>query len=191
MPNGKGRLRNLLQRISLQRRSALSNWSKCKEPTRMWTSVKSAWEIFQKLSSSSNNQPLFMSLEIPWGLIAQTVLCWLSRGLCHARKCQFEDIMWGEKVWSAIAQRTFAWETFGKRRNGERKLILILVPGSHERLASRKCVMCARNMGAHVQGDTRRTKGMWKQDEKLDSWKGAKKLVSSNCTKILEKESSD
>jgi hypothetical protein len=29
--------------------------------------------------------------------------------------------------------------------------VLILVPGSHERLTSRKCVMCARNMGVHVQ----------------------------------------
>jgi hypothetical protein len=38
------------------------------------------------------------------------------------------------------------------------------------------------------------TKGMRKQDEKLDSRaakKGAKKLVISDCTKILEKESSN
>jgi hypothetical protein len=54
--------------------------------------------------------------------------------------------------------------------------------------------MCARNMGAHVQRGTWRTKGMRKQDEKLDSCaakKGAKKLVSSNHAKILDKESSN
>jgi hypothetical protein len=54
--------------------------------------------------------------------------------------------------------------------------------------------MCARNMGVHVQHGTQRTKGIKKQDKKLDSCaavKGAKKLVSSDCTKILEKESSN
>jgi hypothetical protein len=48
-----------------------------------------------KLSRScrrtSNNQPWFTSLEIPWGFLAQAVLCWVSGGLCHARKCQFEE----------------------------------------------------------------------------------------------------
>jgi hypothetical protein len=73
-------------------------------------------------------------------------------------------------------------------------LVQILVPGSHERLALRKRVMCARNMGAHVRHGTQRTKGMRKWDEKLDSRaakKGAKKLVSSDYAKILDKESSD
>jgi hypothetical protein len=73
-------------------------------------------------------------------------------------------------------------------------LVLILVTGSHKRLALRKHVMCARNMGAHVQRGTRRTKGMRKQDEKSDSCaakKGVKKLVSSNFAKILDKECSN
>jgi hypothetical protein len=72
--------------------------------------------------------------------------------------------------------------------------VQIFAPGSHERLASRKRIMCARNMGAHVQCGTRRNKGMTKRDEKLDSRtveKGAKKLVSSNYAKILDKESSN
>ncbi len=72
--------------------------------------------------------------------------------------------------------------------------VQILVPGSHERLASRKCIMCARNMEAQVQRGTQRNKGMRKRDEKLDSRtakKGAKKLVSSNYAKILDKESSN
>jgi hypothetical protein len=72
--------------------------------------------------------------------------------------------------------------------------VQILVPGTHECLALRKQVMCARNMGVHVQRSTQRIKGMRKQDKKLDSCaakKGAKKLVSSNYVKILDKESSD
>ncbi len=84
--------------------------------------------------------------------------------------------------------------TFSERRNGERKPVLVLVPGSHKRLALRKRVMCERNMRAHVQPGTRRTKGIKKCDEKLNpraAKKGAKKLVSSNTAKILEKESSN
>ncbi len=122
---------------------------------------------------TSNNQPLFMSLEI-LGFLSRAVLRWLSGGLCHTRKCHFKNILWEEKVWFAIAQPTFAWETFGERRNGERMPVLIHVPGSHECLASRKRVMCASNMGADVQHGTWRTKGMRKRDETLDS-RAAKK----------------
>ncbi len=76
---------------------------------------------------------------------------------------------WEEKVWFASSQRMFAWETFGERRNGERKPVLTLVPGSHKRLASRKRIMCARNMGAHVRRGIQSTKGIKKRDEKSDS----------------------
>jgi hypothetical protein len=54
--------------------------------------------------------------------------------------------------------------------------------------------MFARIMGVHVRRVTWRTKGIKKWDEKLDSRsakKGAKKLVISNCAKLLEKESSN
>jgi hypothetical protein len=37
-----------------------------------------------------------------------------------------------------------------ERQNGERMPVINLVPGSHEHLTSRKRVMCAKNMGAHV-----------------------------------------
>ncbi len=40
---------------------------------------------------TSNNQPRFMTWEIPWGFLAWAVLLWLSIGLCHARKCQCEE----------------------------------------------------------------------------------------------------
>jgi hypothetical protein len=101
------------------------------------------------------------------------------------------NIVWEEKLWFAIAQWTFAWETFGKRRKGGKKPVLILVQGSHEHLALRKHVMCARNMGAHVQRGTWRTKGIKTWDERSNSCaaeKGAKKLVSSDSAKILEKK---
>ncbi len=104
------------------------------------------------------------------------------------------NFAWEEKVWFASSHRTFAWETFGERRNGERMPVLIHVPGSHECLALRKCIMCARNMGAHIQCGTRRTKGMRKRYEKTNSRaakKGTKKLVNSDCAKILVKESSN
>ena len=51
--------------------------------------------------------------------------------------------------------------------------------------------MCAKKMGAHVQRGTRRTKGIKKRDEKLDSHaakKGTKKLVSSASAKYKKKK---
>ncbi len=118
-------------------------------------------KLSRRCCQTSNNQPLFMSLEIPWGFLARAVLRWLSRGLCHTRKCQFKDFEWREKVWFAFAKWTFAWETFGERRNGERKLVLILVPGSRERLPFRKRMMCPRNMGAHIQCGTSEYQKVW------------------------------
>jgi hypothetical protein len=47
-----------------------------------------------------------------------------------------------------------------ERQNGERMPVLILVPGSHKHLTSRKRVRCARNMGVHVRRNIRSTKGM-------------------------------
>jgi hypothetical protein len=48
-----------------------------------------------------------------------------------------------------------------ERQNGERMPLLILVPGSQERLTSRKGFMCARNMGVqHVGGSIQSTKGI-------------------------------
>jgi hypothetical protein len=38
--------------------------------------------------------------------------------------------------------------------------LLNLVPGSHERLTSRKRVMYAKNMGAHVRHSIQSTKGI-------------------------------
>ncbi len=78
-----------------------------------------------------------------------------------------------------------------ERQNGERRPVLILVPGTHERLTSTKRVMCARNLGAHVRHRIRSAKG---KNGMRNNWspvqprKVQKKLVSSNVPKILEKE---
>jgi hypothetical protein len=47
-----------------------------------------------------------------------------------------------------------------ERQNGERMPVLALVPGSRERLTSRKRVECTRNMGAHVWYSIWSTKGI-------------------------------
>ncbi len=78
-----------------------------------------------------------------------------------------------------------------ERQNGERKPVLNLVPGTHKRLTSRKCVMCARNLGAHVRRSIWSMKG--KNGIKIGvpcNQERCKKLVSNNVAKILEKESS-
>ncbi len=143
---------------------------------------------------TSYNQPWFTSLEIPWGFLARAVLRWLSGGLCHARKCQFEDITWEEK--GTIPDRpmdVFMRNLWQKAEQGK-KTGTNCCTRFPRVSSSRKRIMCARNMGAHVQRGTWRTKGIKKRDEKLDSRaaeKGTKKLVSSNCAKILEKENSN
>jgi hypothetical protein len=92
------------------------------------------WRALGKLSKScrqtSNNQPWFTTLEIPWGFLAWAVLCWLSRGLCHAIKCQLEEFC-KEKIWFAIAQWTFCMRNLWQKAERGKKPVLILVPGSH------------------------------------------------------------
>ncbi len=48
-------------------------------------------KLSRSCRQTSNNQPWFTTLEIPWGFLAWAVLCWLSIGLCHTRKCQCEE----------------------------------------------------------------------------------------------------
>ncbi len=62
-------------------------------------------------------------------------IAWL--GLGHTRKCQFKDVCEKEKYDLYSVQQTLAPETFGKRRKRENSPVVRLLPGSHERLASR------------------------------------------------------
>ncbi len=61
----KGMLRNPQRRILEQGRPALLHWVKRKESTGLWSSATKAWESSRSCHRTSNNQPLFTSLEIP------------------------------------------------------------------------------------------------------------------------------
>jgi hypothetical protein len=154
MPTGKGTLRNRCKGLCSNEDPHYCIEQSAMNPLEHDQVQRALGKLSKSFWQTNINQPWFTSLEIPWGFLARSVLCWLSRGLCHTRKCQLEDIMWEEKVWFTITQRTFAWETFGKRRKWERKLVVSLLPGSHECLALRERVMCARNMGSHMQHST-------------------------------------
>ena len=76
-------------------------------------------------------------------------VAWL--GLGHTRKCQFKDFCEKERYESCSVQQTFAPETFGKRRKGENSLVVMLLPDSHERVASRNPrVLCQKHGGTCV-----------------------------------------
>ncbi len=62
------------------------------EPAGTRSGAKSAWEVIRQLFSDKQQSTLFTRLEIPWGFQSRAVMRWLSGGLCHARKCQFQDL---------------------------------------------------------------------------------------------------
>ncbi len=127
----------------------------------MQTSAKSTWEVVQKLSSDKQQSTLIHEFGNPLGIPCWAVLHWLSRGLCHARKCQLKEFC-VEKGMIHDRPMDIRLRELGERRNGERKPVLIFVPGSNKHLALRKRVMCARNMGAHVRCSTQRTNSIKK-----------------------------
>ncbi len=86
---------------------------------------------------TNNNQPWCKNLEIPWGSLAWDVLCRLNWGLCHARKYKLK-VLRKSMVWYAIAQQTFAPDTFGKEWKWETNPVHSLLPGSHKHLALRE-----------------------------------------------------
>ncbi len=88
---------------------------------------------------------LFTSLDILWWFHTQAVL----RSLANARKCQLEDFCEEKRYESCSVQHTFTAETCGKRRKRGNSMVVMLLPGSHERLASRNpCVLFQKHGGA-------------------------------------------
>ncbi len=87
----------------------------------------------RKLSEDKQQSTLFTSLDILWWFHIRAVL----RSLANARKCQLEDFCEEERYESGSVQRTFTAVTFCKRRKRENSLVVMLLPGSHERLALR------------------------------------------------------
>ncbi len=60
------------------------------------------------------------------------------RSLANARKCQLEDFCEKERVESCSVHRTFKADAFRKVRKEENLPVVLLVLGSHERLAFEK-----------------------------------------------------
>ncbi len=77
--------------------------------------VRKACTIALSKAQGTQQSTLFTSLEIPWGFHTQAVLRSLA-GLMSREKVSVRGFLWVRKVWFAFAQRTFASETFGKRR---------------------------------------------------------------------------
>jgi hypothetical protein len=74
-------------------------------------------------------------------------VAWLGQG--PAKKCQLKDFCEKERYESCSVQRMFIAETFSKRQKRENSPVVMLLPGSHERLASRNPhVLCQKHGGA-------------------------------------------
>jgi hypothetical protein len=96
---------------------------------------------------TSNNQPYSRV----WKSLGDSIpelycIAWL--GLGHAKKCQFEDFCEKEGYELCSVQRTFAPETFSKRRKRENSPVVRLLAGSHERLALRNPRILCQKHGA-------------------------------------------
>jgi hypothetical protein len=71
------------------------------------------------------------------------------RSLANARKCQLKDFCEEERYESCSVQRTFTADTFCKRQIRENSMVVMLLPGSHKRLASRNsCTLFQKHGGA-------------------------------------------
>ncbi len=109
-----------------------------------------------------NNQPWFTSLEIPWRFLAWAVMHWLSRGLCHARKCQFKEFFMRTKGMICNCPTDICMRNLRQKAEWGKKTGTNSCTRFPRASCFKKCVMCVRNMGAHVQRGTRRTKGIKK-----------------------------
>jgi hypothetical protein len=85
---------------------------------------------------TSNNQPIH-EFGYPFGDSIPRLYCvaWLGQG--HTRKCQSEDFCEKERYELCSFQQAFTAETFDKRWKRENSPVVRLLPGFHERLASR------------------------------------------------------
>jgi hypothetical protein len=99
--------------------------------------------------SSDKQQSTYSRVWISLGDSIPGLYCVAWRSITHARNCQFEDFCEKERYESCSVQRTFTAETFGKRLKRENSPVVMLLPGSHERLASRNPhVLCHKHGGA-------------------------------------------
>ncbi len=111
-------------------------------------------ESSRSCPQTSNNQPWFTSLEISWGFLAQAVLHWLSGGLCHMRKCQGWGYYVRRKGMICDCPMDVCMRNLWQKAEQGKKTGTNSSTSSHKLLASRKCVMRAKNKGAHIQHST-------------------------------------
>ncbi len=110
--------------------------------------ARKACTIALSEARGTRQSTLFTCLKTPWGFLTQAVLHSLA-GLMSRKKVSVWGFLWVRKVWFVFAQRTFAPETFGERWKREKSPVVSLLPGSHERLASRNPqVLCQKHWGA-------------------------------------------
>ncbi len=117
---------------------------------------------------------LIHELEIPWGFCSQAVLHSLA-GLMSCNKVSVWGFLWVRKEWFAFAQWTFAPETFNKRQKASCfENPMRVLPEIWGRMYD---VLLRSAEG------TRNGTRNWIP---VQPRKGAKKLVSSDYTKVLE-----
>jgi hypothetical protein len=94
--------------------------------------LSEAWA--RKLSSDKRQSTFIHELGILWWFHTWAVL----HSLANARKCQLEDFCEKERYESCSVQRTFTADAFCKVQKGENLPVVMLLLGSHERLAFEK-----------------------------------------------------
>ncbi len=151
-------------------------------------------ELSRSCRQTSNNQPLFMSLEIPWGFLAWAVLRWLSGSLCHARKCQFEEYCMRRKGMicdhpTDVRMRNLWQKAERGKRTGNNSNTRFPRASCFKKM----CNVCQKYGGAWTTwySENQRYKKMGREIGFQRSRERCKETVSSNCAKILEKESSN
>ncbi len=155
----------------------------------MWLSAKSAWELFRSCHRTSANQPLFTSLEIPWGFFTQAVL----RYLVEAYVMQESESL---RIFVSKKGMIRDHPTDVHMRNLQQKAESGNTAGSESTTRFWWASYFKKSMrsvpetwGCTYDVLPQSAKGMRKQNEKSDSRaaiKGAKKLLSSDSAKTLE-----
>jgi hypothetical protein len=133
-----------------------ASWQGCVEdPAAKDFVARKAPTIALSKAQGTQQSTLFTSLEIPLGFLTRAVLRSVV-GLMSRKRVSVWGFLWVRKVWFMFAQWTFAWETFGKRRKGEKSPVVSLLPGSHERLALRNPqVLCQKYGGTCTTDELR------------------------------------
>ncbi len=79
---------------------------------------------------------LFTSLDIPWWFHTQAVLRSLARPKSR-KKVSVRGFLWERKVWILFSPTDVHSRNLWKRQKRENSKVVMLLPGSHKRLASR------------------------------------------------------